>query len=114
MEDVPRQAITMGIKSIMQAKKILLIVGGEDKRNPASILVRPGNAECPGIDPAASPEFNSGVLQRVIVIHQLLKGQSPEHKGGKNGETKAAQWLEPADCRREWKKSPRPFPLSLQ
>ena len=32
MEDVPRQAITMGIKSIMQAKKILLIVGGEDKK----------------------------------------------------------------------------------
>ena len=31
-DDVPRRAITMGIKSIMQAKKILLIVNGEDKR----------------------------------------------------------------------------------
>ena len=31
IEDVPRQAYTMGIKSIMQAKKILLIVSGEDK-----------------------------------------------------------------------------------
>lgn len=30
-EDVPTQAITMGIKSIMQAKKILLIVSGKDK-----------------------------------------------------------------------------------
>ena len=30
-EDVPRQAYTMGIKSIMQAKKILLIVSGKDK-----------------------------------------------------------------------------------
>lgn len=30
-EDVPTQAITMGIKSIMQAKKILLIVSGQDK-----------------------------------------------------------------------------------
>lgn len=30
-EDVPRQAYTMGIKSIMQAKKILLIVSGADK-----------------------------------------------------------------------------------
>lgn len=30
-EDVPRQAYTMGIKNIMQAKKILLIVSGEDK-----------------------------------------------------------------------------------
>lgn len=30
-EDVPRQAYTMGIKSIMQAKKILVIVSGADK-----------------------------------------------------------------------------------
>lgn len=30
-EDVPRQAYTMGIKTIMQAKKILLIVSGADK-----------------------------------------------------------------------------------
>ena len=30
-EDVPRQAYTMGIKSIMQAKKILVVVSGEDK-----------------------------------------------------------------------------------
>ena len=29
--DVPRQAYTMGIKNIMQAKKILVIVSGEDK-----------------------------------------------------------------------------------
>ena len=32
-DDVPKQALTMGIKSIMQAKKILLIVSGEDKRD---------------------------------------------------------------------------------
>ncbi len=31
VEDVPRQAYTMGIKNIMQAKKILLIVSGEKK-----------------------------------------------------------------------------------
>lgn len=30
-KDVPRQAYTMGIKSIMQAKKILVVVSGEDK-----------------------------------------------------------------------------------
>jgi glucosamine-6-phosphate isomerase len=30
-EDVPREAVTMGIKSIMQAKKILLVVSGEGK-----------------------------------------------------------------------------------
>lgn len=31
MEDVPKQAYTMGIKTIMQAKKILVVVSGEDK-----------------------------------------------------------------------------------
>ena len=30
-DDVPKQAYTMGIKTIMQAKKILLIAGGEEK-----------------------------------------------------------------------------------
>lgn len=30
-EDVPRQAYTMGIKTIMQARKVLLIVSGESK-----------------------------------------------------------------------------------
>ena len=31
MDEVPRQAMTMGIKSIMMARKILLMVSGEDK-----------------------------------------------------------------------------------
>ena len=31
IEDVPRQAYTMGIQTIMSAKKILLVVSGEDK-----------------------------------------------------------------------------------
>lgn len=30
-EEVPRQAYTMGIKTIMQAKKILMVVSGADK-----------------------------------------------------------------------------------
>ena len=30
-DEVPRQAMTMGIKSIMMARKILLMVSGEDK-----------------------------------------------------------------------------------
>lgn len=30
-EDVPRQALTMGIRSIMMAKKIVVVVSGEDK-----------------------------------------------------------------------------------
>jgi glucosamine-6-phosphate deaminase len=32
IDEVPRQAFTMGIKSIMQAKKILLIANGEEKK----------------------------------------------------------------------------------
>ncbi len=31
MEEVPKQAYTMGIKTIMQAKKILIVISGEDK-----------------------------------------------------------------------------------
>ncbi|MBO5114052.1 MAG: glucosamine-6-phosphate deaminase [Lachnospiraceae bacterium] len=31
MDDVPKQAYTMGIKTIMQAKRILVVVSGEDK-----------------------------------------------------------------------------------
>ena len=30
-DDVPRQAMTMGVRPIMQAKLILLVVSGEDK-----------------------------------------------------------------------------------
>ena len=30
-DDVPKQAYTMGIKTIMQAKKVLVVVSGEDK-----------------------------------------------------------------------------------
>ena len=30
-EDAPKQAYTMGIKTIMQAKKILIVASGEDK-----------------------------------------------------------------------------------
>jgi glucosamine-6-phosphate deaminase len=33
VDEVPRQALTMGIKSIMQAKKVLLIVNKEDKKD---------------------------------------------------------------------------------
>lgn len=30
-DEVPKQAYTMGIKTIMQAKKVLVVVSGEDK-----------------------------------------------------------------------------------
>ena len=31
IDEVPKQAYTMGIKTIMQAKKVLLVVSGKDK-----------------------------------------------------------------------------------
>ncbi len=41
-EDVPKQAYTMGIKTIMQAKKILVVVNGEAK---ADIVEQPSSAQ---------------------------------------------------------------------
>lgn len=52
-EKVPAQAITMGIKSIMQAKKILLIVSGEDK---ASILQKT-------LEGPVTPQIPASILQ---------------------------------------------------
>lgn len=52
-EDVPRQAYTMGIKSIMQAKKILVIVSGEGK---ADIVAR-------AFTGTVTPEVPASVLQ---------------------------------------------------
>ncbi len=52
-EDVPRQAYTMGIGNIMQAKKILLIVSGEGK---ADIVAR---AFCGPV----TPEVPASILQ---------------------------------------------------
>ena len=47
-EDVPRQAITMGIKTIMQAKKIVLAINGEKKREIAkNALYGPVTPRCP-------------------------------------------------------------------
>lgn len=60
-DKVPKQAYTMGIKSIMQAKKIVLIVSGEDK---AEILDRALNGPI-------TPELPASILQLhndVIVV----------------------------------------------
>ena len=38
-EEVPRQALTMGLKTIMSAKKILLIAMGEKKQKPIKELI---------------------------------------------------------------------------
>ncbi len=52
-DDVPKQAYTMGIKTIMQAKKILVVVSGEDK---AAILKKV-------ITGPITPEVQASVLQ---------------------------------------------------
>ena len=48
-DDVPRQAYTMGIGTIMKAKKILLIVSGEDKADAIyNSVCGPITPKCPG------------------------------------------------------------------
>ena len=53
IDDVPRQAYTMGIKTIMRAKKILVVVSGKDK---AAAL----KATCTG---PITPQVQGSVLQ---------------------------------------------------
>ena len=52
-DEVPRQAYTMGIKNIMQAKKILVVVSGKDK---AEILKKV-------LYGAITPEVPASILQ---------------------------------------------------
>lgn len=56
MEEVPKQAITMGLGSIMKAKKILLIACGKDKRKIIGKII---NGKC-------STEVPGSILQ----LHQ--------------------------------------------
>ena len=49
-EDVPKEAYTMGIKSIMQAKKVLLVASGEDKKG---ILIKALTGEVTPMVPAS-------------------------------------------------------------
>lgn len=74
VDDVPKEAYTMGIKTIMQAKKILVIVSGEDKKDivkkaflgpitpevPASVLQLHNDVILVG-DEAALSEYNKAV-----------------------------------------------------
>lgn len=74
MDDVPKEAYTMGIKSIMQAKKIVVIVSGESKKDivkkaflgpitpevPASVLQLHNDVILVG-DEAALSEYNKAV-----------------------------------------------------
>lgn len=58
-DDVPRQAYTMGIKSIIQAKKILLIVSGKDK---AEILNKALNGPVTPEVPASILQFHNDLV----------------------------------------------------
>ena len=44
--EVPRQALTMGIKTIMQARRILVVVSGEDKAAPSPPRFPPRFSSC--------------------------------------------------------------------
>ena len=60
-DEVPRQAYTMGIKTIMQARRILVVVSGEDK---AGIVARALSGD-------VTPEIPASILQMhpdVIVV----------------------------------------------
>lgn len=71
-EDVPKQAYTMGIGTIMQAKKILLIVSGEDK---ADILYQ-------SLCGPVTPHVPASVLQLhrdvVVVADKAALSKFPE------------------------------------
>ncbi len=77
IEDVPRRAYTMGIKTIMNAKKVLMVVSGKDK---AEILYKMvvGNIE-PNV-PASVLQLHSDV---VVVADEAalskLKEEAPEY-----------------------------------
>ncbi len=49
IEDVPKQAYTMGVGTILRAKKILLVVSGSDKAKALDSVVNgPISPKCPG------------------------------------------------------------------
>jgi glucosamine-6-phosphate deaminase len=58
INDVPRQAYTMGIKTIMQAKKILVVVSGEDK---ADIVAKAFFGEVTPLVPASILQMHNDV-----------------------------------------------------
>ncbi len=70
-EEVPRQAYTMGIKNIMQARKILLVVSGEAK---AEILYKALKGPVTPLVPASILQFHNDVtiVADEAALSQLL------------------------------------------
>ena len=78
-EDVPKQAYTMGIKTIMQAKKILVVVNGEAK---ADIVERASFGPVTPEVPASILQMHNDVtlvgdeaaLAKIVELHaEVLK-----------------------------------------
>lgn len=67
LEDVPTQAYTMGIKTIMQARNILVVVSGEDK---ADILEKVVNGPITPEVPASILQLHSNVT--IVADHAAL------------------------------------------
>ena len=75
-DEVPRQALTMGVKNIMTARKILVVVSGEEK---ADIV-------CKAFRGPVTPEVPASILQLhpdVIVVGD----KAALHKLAEAGET---------------------------
>ena len=72
IDDVPKQAYTMGIKTIMKAKKILLIVSGEDK----------ADALAQAVHGPVTPKLPASILQLhndvVIVADEAACSKMPK------------------------------------
>jgi glucosamine-6-phosphate deaminase len=70
-DDVPRQAYTMGIKTIMQAKKIVVVVSGEDK---ADIVAKAFFGKVTPHVPASILQMHNDVM---LVADEAALSKSP-------------------------------------
>ena len=68
IDEVPREAYTMGIKSIMQAKKIVVIVSGESKKE---IVKKAFTGSITPEVPASVLQLHNDVIRRKIVVPVL-------------------------------------------
>lgn len=74
-EDVPKQAYTMGIKTIMHAEKILVVVSGEDKAEAvAKAFAGPITPEVPGSVLQLHPDvILVGDKAALSKLHEMLE-----------------------------------------
>ena len=58
-DEVPRQAYTMGILPIVQAKKVIMIANGKTRRISSKSIYRTGHTGSPGIHSADASGFHT-------------------------------------------------------